>query len=132
MPASSAKKWTTFFSSRWFIAGGTVVLLVVMFAFGRAFYQNYIIQQEISRLQKEVERLQGKKLQTFEKLQYVKSPAYVEEKARTELNLRKEGEQMAIIPPTSATTSVSGQKNEPMIELERFSNPLRWWRYFFH
>lgn len=107
------------------------MLLLVVFAFGRAFYQNYLIHQEIVRLQNEVERLQGKRLQTLELLEYVKSPAYVEEKARTELNLRKAGEQMALIPAAAAPTIRYGQTTGGLVESEQLSNPARWWRYFF-
>ncbi len=106
---------------------GGILALFLLFAYGRAYYQNYQIQKEIDRLQAESERLEAKKLKTLDMLQYVQSPDFVENKARTELNLVKPGEHMIIIQ--GGTTSAARQNSEPMLESE--SNPVRWWHYFF-
>ena len=75
---------------------GLSVLLT--FSYVRAYYQEYRVRSEIDTLHEEVRDLEVKKLQTIEVLKYIQSPAFVEEKARTELNLLKPGEKMAVIP----------------------------------
>ncbi len=107
-------------------------LLALGLAYGRAFYQNYHIQEEIKRLQSEAERLEAKRLETLDLLNYVKSPAYVEEKARTELNMVKEGEQMAIVNTKVGSSKTSRQTSSPVVQSSRLDNPLKWWKYFFH
>jgi cell division protein FtsB len=124
--------WTNFLSSRWFMSLAVFALLALGVAYSRAFYQNYHIQEEIKRLQSEAERLESKRLETLDLLNYVKSPAYVEEKARTELNMVKEGEQMAIVNTKVGSAKTSRQSSSPVLQSSRLDNPLKWWNYFFH
>lgn len=130
MPQENSNAWKRFFASKWYVAAASAVLFLFVFSYGRAVYQDYQIRQEIRRLQAEAERLEAKKLETLQALEYVKSPAYVEEKARTELNLAKPGEKMAVIQ-TVLGVKEDGQKNEPMVESVQFSNPAKWWKHFF-
>lgn len=121
-----------FFTSRLFLVVIFCVIALIIFGFVRTYYQDYKVKQEIENLQKEVDNLQKKKFQSMELLDYVTSDAFVEEKARTELNLKKPGEKVLIIPNMPQTTptveayptiSESGQK---------LSNPIKWWYYFIH
>lgn len=130
MPLRKDDNWKSFFASRWFMLVGVILLLLLSIAYGRAYYQNYQVEQEIKRLENETIRLQAKKLETLDVLKYVQSPAYVEEKARTELNLVKNGEHVAIISG-SAAPSIIGQENQKMLESKNLSNPRLWWNYFF-
>jgi cell division protein FtsB len=121
-----------FFASKAFIIVGAVLLVFFTVAYIRAAYQNYQIREEIRRLQSEATQLQSKKFATLELLKYAKSPAYVEEKARTELNLVKDGEQVTIIDrddPTKASRQVA----DDMLKSDKsISNPRLWWNYFFN
>ncbi|OGH69406.1 MAG: hypothetical protein A2754_02690 [Candidatus Magasanikbacteria bacterium RIFCSPHIGHO2_01_FULL_47_8] len=130
MSSSGENKLKTVFASRWFLAMMAVVLLLLGIAYTRAAYQNYQVQAEIKRLQGEAKRLEAKKMETIDALKYVRSNAYVEEKARTELNLVKEGEQMAVIAGTKIN-SAAGQEKTKRVESSNISNPLKWWNYFF-
>lgn len=120
-----------FFSSRWFMGLAFFVLVLLLIAFTRAYYQNFQIQEEIKRLQSESQKLEARRIETLDLLNYVKSPAYVEEKARTELNMVKEGEHMAIITNQSGGNR-NGQVRNTMLQSDNISNPLKWWNYFFH
>ena len=131
MPARSDSTWKKFFSSRWFVIVGGAVLLLLIFGYSRALYQDYQIRQEIRRLQCEALRLQVKRSETLEALGYVRSPAYIEEKARTELNLMRPGEKMAIVNGSTSAPAPSRQPTEKMVESKNISNPLKWWYYFF-
>lgn len=131
MRHSSRSKWAAFFGSRWFLLGGIVLFLLLSLTFGRAYYRNYLIQQEIARLQSEVARIKGKRLETLNWLQRVTSPAFVEEKARRELNLQKEGEQVMIIDTPRPGPEQRRLPSQTVVESDNVSNPVRWWRYFF-
>lgn len=128
---STGSRWRSFFRSQWVLIGGVLILTFLVLAYARAWYQDYQVGQEIARLQAEVERLEGQRLQTLELLRYVKSPAFVEEKARTELNLIKPGENVAIIGFNAGSES-AGQAGTSMVESPRLSNPAQWWKYFIH
>ena len=128
--SSAQQKWKSFFASRWFFGGAVAVFLLLATAFVRASYQTYQIHEEISRLQAEVKRREGRRLETLKLLEYVKSPVFVEDKARRELNLVKPGEQMAIITGATATAR-AGQTPLPVVLSTNESNPVQWWNYFF-
>ncbi len=56
--------------------------------------------------------------------------AFVEEKARTELNMVKDGEHVAIIKQEGEKGS--RQPGGDLLESMQRSNPRKWWNYFFH
>lgn len=131
MPLQDKNSWKVFFHSRWFLLVAVLVLLFLGFIFLRAYSQNYGIEQEISRLQSETSRLKKRRLELLDTIKYAESDSFVEAKARTELNLLKPGEKVAIIHNVTSAVGVSGQDKAKVVESENISNPVRWWRYFF-
>jgi len=123
-------KWKNFFSSRLFLFGVFVLAVFLLFVYGRAYYQDFQIQEEIKKMREEVARLEIKKMESLEVLRYVKTPAFLEARARTEFNLVKPGESVAIINQNAVTTA-NRQTEKKVIESEDMPNFLRWWRYFF-
>jgi len=97
MPPGGKNNWQKIFGSRWFLVVLLVVAIFVAVAYGRAYYRDYQVRQEISRLQNEVKKLEAKKIETMEILQYVKSSNFIEDKARTELNMIKPGEKVVVV-----------------------------------
>lgn len=129
MSEEGHKSWWIFFRSRWFLLGIFVLTALAIFAFGRAYYQGYQVRQEIARLQEEARRLEGKKIETLELLQYAQTKDFVEEKARTELNMIKPGEKVAVVAKNTGATS-SGQENAEVVKSINLSNFKKWWRFF--
>jgi len=106
------------------------VLLAIFVFFGfnvsRAYYQNYQVRQEIKDLELQVKNLETKKLESLEILKFVSSDAYVEEKARTELNMKKPGEKVLILNTAQYQEDVENKKNT----LYLLTNPKKWFYYF--
>ena len=103
--------------------------VILMFGIGlaRSYYQEYQIRKEITRLRTSLQTLEQKKLASRSLLSYVMSADFVEEKARTELNMKKPGEHAVVVDQpagigTAPPAASSGQRK---------SNPLQWWYYFF-
>lgn len=119
-----------FFVSRAFLILGIVVLIILTLACTRAYYQNYLIREDIKQMQKNVADIQDKKSQLLKLLTSVKSVDYVEEKARTELNLVKEGENVTVISGASSVPA-SRQVENNVLSSDKYSNPCLWWNYFF-
>jgi len=108
-----------------------VVVVFLAINFVRAYYQEYKVKQEIAALREDVKHLEQKKLESLKILKYVTSDAFVEEKARTELNLKKPGEQVVVVTgqeEQSATVHTSEQDDQKAY----LSNPARWWYYITH
>lgn len=129
MPSNDSG-WQKFFYSTWFLAAAFLVIAVLVFSFGRAYYQDYQVRQEIQKLQEAARNLEAKKIQSLELLQYVRSSSFVEEKARTDLNMSKPGEQVAIILKDKPNSG-GGQEENKVLELSNLNNPIKWWNYFF-
>lgn len=118
-----------FFGSRWFLLTALAAVVLVAVGYARAYYQDYQVRQEIENLKEQVQKLEKKKLESMEILKYVTSDSFVEEKARTELNLKKPGENVLVVKSTLEENFV--QRGEP-VEKDHLSNPMKWWYYFIH
>jgi cell division protein FtsB len=126
---SRTHKEAGLFYSKWFLLGIFICLIWVSTSYARAYYKDYKVREQITRLQEEEKQLHTKKLATLEALQYVKSTHFIEDKARTELGMVRPGEHVAVVEvPTTTARQVS-----PAVvsSEEQLSNPQKWWNYFF-
>lgn len=119
-----------FFQSRLFFVVIILALILITLSYARAYYEDYQVRQKIHELEDQVHSLEGKKLESLQLLQYVNSNNFVEEKARTELNLKKPGENVIFVDGMS-TVSTTAPLAAPVDE-PRLSNPMKWWYYFTH
>ncbi|PSO44475.1 MAG: hypothetical protein BRC22_02480 [Parcubacteria group bacterium QH_9_35_7] len=105
-----------------------IVLFLVSFFIGfiavRSFYKDYMVQQKIDRLKSEVESLEREKIQSMKLLDYVASKQFAEKKARTELNMKKKGEQAMIIKEDKE------DNDKEQKQANKTPNPKKWWYYF--
>ena len=127
MPANNSS-WKIFFSSRLFMLAASIIAIMAVFGYARAYYQDYLVAQEIQHLQDQAKSLQAKKMELLEVLKYVKSDSFAEEKARTELNMVKPGEQVLVVSKVAATDNRQEKNN--MVGWSNISNYKKWWQYF--
>ncbi len=130
MAQREENKWTAFFISRWFLMIVFLAICFIGFAILRSYFQEYQIREEVNRLKNEASELEAKKIETLEILKFVQSPEFVEEKARTEFNMQKEGERLVIIKGDSSEVLSVGQPEDKMLESNMLSNPIKWWNLF--
>lgn len=121
-----------FFTSRLFLLVIFCMIGLIIFGSIKTYYQDYKVKQEIASLQSEVDHLQKKKFQSMELLEYITSDSFVEEKARTELNLKKPGEHVLIIPNTPNSSETKQISDQSSHSGQSLSNPIKWWYYFIH
>ena len=121
-------RWKNFFGSRLFMLVASIIVIMVVFGYGRAYYQDYLVTQEIQHVQDQAKKLEAKKMELLEVLKYVKSDSFAEEKARTELNMIKPGEQVLVVPKTAVANN--RQENNTMVGWNNISNYKKWWQYF--
>lgn len=120
--------WKNFFSSQIFVVIVAIVAVMVVFEYARAYHQDYLVRQEIAYLEDQAKKMESKKVELLEVLKYVKSDNFVEEKARTELNLVKPGEQVVVVPQIKK--SDDRQENEAVVRLKNIPNYQKWLNYF--
>ncbi|MBD3311784.1 MAG: hypothetical protein GF349_04845 [Candidatus Magasanikbacteria bacterium] len=133
MEKKTKKSWIKrFFASRLFLVLSVLLIIMVGGGYFRAYYQDYKIRQEIRNLEREVQALEAKKIESMEILQYVMSDQYVEEKARMELNLKKPGEKVVVLKDLeSGDKPIEGESGEESTGRD-VSNPVKWLYYFTH
>jgi len=124
--------WFNFFYSKWFLLAALFLIGILGFAFIKAYYQDYQVRQAIEQLKYEASRLESKRLQSIEVLKYVQSSDFVESKARSDFNMVKPGEQVAVIVGSGTTGSNYGQAQNKVLDYEQVLNPIKWWRFFFN
>lgn len=128
---STESKIRRFFASRLFLLVILAIISMVALSYARAYYQHYKIQKEIESLQEEIQFLQKKKLESIEILNYVTSNTFVEEKARTELNKKKPGENVLFIEQDTTVVENATEETAQEGRQDR-SNPVKWLYYFTH
>lgn len=122
-------QWNNFFYSKFFLSAILIAVVFVGFGYGRAYYQDFKVKEEIALLEEEAKKLEVKKLESLEILKYVQSDEFAEAKARTELNLIKPGENMAIVKKNDLPLEIR-QVEKEVVSLNNIPNPVKWWRYF--
>jgi cell division protein FtsB len=128
MPTDRKKGWKKVFFSRLFLIGIFALFVLVSLAYGRAYYRDLQVKEEIQKLQDETVALEAKKIKSLEMLDYVKSTDFVETKARQELNLLKPGEQVAVF--AKSEEEPIRQVDKKVVISDSLWNPLKWWKFF--
>jgi cell division protein FtsB len=107
------------------------VFLVVDFA--RRTAATYKIKAEAARLEQEVAQVRAQRQELEAHLNYVKSDAYVEEIARTQLKWAKEGETVVVVMATPQPVSAPPVDNRtsPADSFVPQSPWQAWWLIFF-
>jgi len=119
-----------FFSTKFFLLSLILIAGFVVFVYAKGFYQDFKIKREVESLQKEIDGLESKKLESMEILSYVMSDNFVEEKARTELNMQKDGENIVFFNLDKNFEAQNNDSEEEVENIKSLSNPLKWWYYF--
>jgi len=130
--AMENKKEKGFWLPRIVLFLGFVVIALISFAIFKENYRKRQIQQEITSLQKEVERIQKDNANLSDKLAYLGSSDYQEKEAKDKLNLQRPGEAAVIMQPEQAKTqTVAGEEASRQEIIVKVSNPEKWLDYFF-
>ncbi|OGE83244.1 MAG: hypothetical protein A3B10_01145 [Candidatus Doudnabacteria bacterium RIFCSPLOWO2_01_FULL_44_21] len=103
----------------------TAVLLIVAFISFRMYLQKKEVDAEINKLEQQAENIKNDNERLSGLIKYLNTPEYQEKAAREQLNLKKEGE-FVVVLPTGNPGEVAGQSNE-----QDKSNPEKWFDYFF-
>lgn len=101
---------------------------MVAISLARVYVQNRQVENEIAHLQSEAKRLEAQRLETLDTLRYVDSAAFVEERARTQFNLVRPGESVAVLNGSLSSSTVQLGEEKPDVPR---SNPSKWFHVFF-
>ena len=117
------------FSFRLFVLAGVLVIVFLGVNLGKEYYREHQVQKEINSLQEEIEALEKNNYKLSQLAEYYKTDEYKEAEARKRLNMKKEGEKVVIIKPSSV--SLEQSEDEDGFDSESLPNYIKWWNYFF-
>jgi cell division protein FtsB len=110
--------------TRWMTAALALVFAAVSFITVELYMQKREVDSEISRLQGQADSLNQDNQQLSELIQYLGTPEYQEKEAREKLNLKREGEQVVVLPESDEGLVAGANASQQ-------TNPERWFNYFF-
>lgn len=113
------------------IAGG--LCLTFSISIIRELLNSNQISQQVHRLEDQVATESERQRQLQDLIDYLGSPTFQEQEARLKLGLKKTGEQVIVVPPSTPTNDASSTSVTPTTDAsgQPLSNPSRWWKYFF-
>jgi cell division protein FtsB len=114
--------------SRFLVVVITVFLILFAIGFGRSFWRDYQIRQEIRQMEETRVALEEKKLKTLDLLEGLQGDEAAEKEARLNFGLVKPGEKVVVI--TDETTKINQTKLGDDFNKNK-SNLILWWEYFF-
>ncbi|MCF7820007.1 MAG: septum formation initiator family protein [Candidatus Pacebacteria bacterium] len=111
----------------WLFLGIVALVLIAIPLYGN-WQQKKVIDIEIDEIKAEIAKYESSNKELDEMIKYLNSEESLEAKARTNLGLKKPGEQVVVIKTEDSIIGpkVKNQENNN----EEVSNPGRWLRYF--
>ena len=118
------------------IAGALTIIFLI--AIVREMLQGHQVRTQVRRLRDEVAAEEQRQHDLQDLLTYLQSPTFQERQARLELGLKKEGERVLIVPPSTNTSPTTDTETVPGDTAQTkttpatpTTNPGRWLQYFF-
>ncbi len=117
-----------FFYTPVFLAIIAVFSIALFFSIGENLVKSYEMKGDITKLEDEVKRLEGRNKDLYSLIDFVNTNSFAEEEARLKLGLAKPGESVIVIPENNA---VNNQGKDKVNLAEEEPNARSWWNYFF-
>jgi len=124
------------FNSKVFLFALLLLLVWLGIKTVKMIYQKQELGNQISNLKTEIEKLNKSSQEFSQLMEYMKDPAFLEKEAKEKLNLKKEGENVALMPKAAVSEGLSGNQNTstpptsaPLTLKE--NNLVKWWKFFF-
>lgn len=110
-------------------------IIFVFFSVYKEIGKKKAVQEEITKLQEEAEKINRENLNLQEKIAYFESRDYKEREAKDKLNLQNPGENLVVIKPNLAKGEAIPDKLATVSRQEetvdQTPNYKKWWDYFF-
>lgn len=108
------------------------ILLIIGVGLTKSLQRDSEVNHEISGLNTSIKDLEKDNLELKELVEYFNSDAYIEEKARIDLGLKKAEEKVVIVSNQREKGFGNLERGTAEAQIKNLSNPEKWWRYFFN
>jgi len=101
-------------------------------------YRKHQLDQEISILKAEIDKLGNKDSELSQLIKYFESHELLEKEAKEKLNLKREGESVVMVPEAAISQNLFTSGESPADVFEQLSagekeknNLVKWWKFLF-
>ncbi len=119
------------FDPKVFALGLLAILIAISIPISKNISKRYMIDQEIKELESEIARMEASNENLGKIINYLESDQFVEEQARLNMGLKRPGEEVVVIDSTGHIAKTENNIDGQTRGEKEYSNPVRWWRYFF-
>jgi len=139
MPVRKNKNWL---SSKILLLVGFIILIFFGVNLTREFLAGEQLDENVDSLKDEMSGLESKNKELNDLIGYLNTTDFIEQEARSKLNLQKPGERIIIVPSSTeaalpvtltdnSVESVKTDEKSVDASIVVGSNPNRWLKYFF-
>lgn len=108
-----------------------IIFMIIGLGLAKSWQRDSEVSQEITGLNSSIRDLEKDNLELKELVEYFNSDAYIEEKARIDLGLKKAEEKVVIVSKQREGV-FNDDENFTKTNTNDLSNPEKWWLYFFN
>lgn len=121
-------------------AFSVIILILVAVPLSKNYKQRKTVENEIREIEDDIKKIEGKNSDLKKMLDYLESDQFLEEQARLNFGLKKDGEEVAVIKNNPEAKKGEPTRSDDVLfnipGLKDFSdkknnNPGRWYYYFF-
>ncbi|PIP33451.1 hypothetical protein COX69_03555 [Candidatus Falkowbacteria bacterium CG_4_10_14_0_2_um_filter_48_10] len=113
------------------ITGLLIIIVFISPTFWKNFRKTKTINAEIKNLNEEIKNLENKNSSLKELLDFLNSPAYIEEQSRLKLGMKKDREEIYIIAHGENKAAAAALDHAPLGPLSAKNSFQLWYEYFF-
>lgn len=125
-------------TSKFFLFAALLLIIWLGIVSVKAFYRKYQLDQEISVLKVEINKLGNKDSELSQLIKYFENQDFLEKEAKEKLNLKREGENVVMVPEAAISQNLSladeptaGASEQALAESKTENNLIKWWKYLF-
>lgn len=102
------------------------LFLIILFGLVKGTIRSHQVNAEVTQLQDQISRLNKQNQDFNDLIKYLNTDTFIEQEAKLKLGLKKEDENVVIIPNSEINTKIDLPTSQTQA-----SNPQKWWQYFF-
>jgi len=113
--------------SKFFVVFCLFLFIFILLGVAKGTIKSHKVNAEVAQLQAEIARLEAQNKDFEQLIKYLNTDTFIEQEAKLKLGLKKEDENLVIIPDSEIPLD---KDKEKIFENKSKTNPEKWWAYF--